>query len=142
MPDLKLLTLLEAAQPSRLEDALQPFFGPGAEPVAIESTRLQAPLCYWVVYRSGTQRVTLKSFFSEANFARYSARLTEYYPDQIGQPGHPAGGLAFLPALNGILCQFPCDPALLGLRRCLDGAWIAQALRRPEAEPLEPEVVN
>lgn len=128
MPDLKLLPLLEAAQPERLQARLAPFFGPAAGPVRLVAARLQAPVCYWAVYQQGRERVTLKSFFAAADFAQYAEQLASLYPERLDRPDHPCGGLLLAPELNGVIWRVPFDPALLGLDRCLDGAWVARAL--------------
>ena len=151
MPDLKFATLLEETRSDRLRAALEPVLGATDGPYEIESTRLQAPVCYWVVYRAGNRRATLKSFFSAEEYARYQARLADVYPDRLGHAEHPLGGLVFLPELNGVLWGFPFDPVMPSLDRCLDGGWIAEALgRRRIAEllgrrssgALQPELVS
>ncbi|MBI2321047.1 MAG: phosphotransferase [Chloroflexi bacterium] len=142
MPDLKLLPLLEATQPDRLREPLGSLFGPAAEPPRVESTRLQAPICYWVVYRNGGRRVTLKSFFSGDDYVEYVAELRAVYPERLGHPEHPNGGVLLLPEINGILWAFPFDPAMPELHRCFDGAWIAGVLRRRSREAVQPEIVS
>jgi aminoglycoside phosphotransferase (APT) family kinase protein len=129
MSDLKLLPVLEASAPARIEPALRPFLGQESSSAALETTRLEPPVCYWAVYRAASRRVTLKTFFSRADYDRYAARLAEYYPDRIGEPTHPCGGILFLPELNGVLWGFPFDPSMPGLGRCLDGDWVAGALQ-------------
>src|SRR5207248_4201052 len=88
VPDLKLTSVLEAADPERLRPALEPFFGPDAEP-ALEMTRLQPPLCFWAVYRHGDKWAVFKSFFSEEEYEGYVDQLEQHYPDRLGQPDHP-----------------------------------------------------
>jgi hypothetical protein len=141
MATLKLTTVLEAANPALMEPHLRPFFGGSDAPITVETTRLQPPICYWAVYRCGDQRVVFKSFFDGNDVEPYAAKLREYYPDRIDRPDHPEGGLAFLPELNGVLWMFPFDPAMPSLNRCLDGAWVADAIRTP-ARTLTPRVLD
>ena len=147
MPDLKLAPLLEAVAPKAIAATLAPFVGDVAEPPAVETSRLQAPVCYWVVYRVGSRRVTLKSFFSADEYAAYVSTLADYYPDRLDRPDHPDGGIVPLPGLNAILWGFPFDPAMPLLNRALDGQWIGQILRRRPPglrgpEPLAPAVTS
>ena len=126
MPDVGLALLLEATEPTRLAQAFEPFFRQNGEVPVVETTRLHPPRWYWVVYRHGDQRVTLKSFFRGDDYAEYCEELKEFYPDRLGQPEHPQGGLILAPELNAILWGFPFDPAMPALARCLDGGWIAR----------------
>ncbi|HEY3082813.1 MAG TPA: phosphotransferase [Chloroflexota bacterium] len=142
MPDLKLSALLEALEGGAADDLIGSFLGSeGADRPEIDTTRLQPPICYWAVYARGRARAVLKAFFSDADFANYRATLEEYYPDRIDQPGHPLGGLAFLPELNALVWSFPFDPLMPSLHRCMDPDWIADALGHPD-RPLVPELVD
>lgn len=134
MPDLTLSVVLDAADPEAMAPHLARFFADGDGGARVESTRLQPPICYWAVYVHRDQRVTFKSFFKRVDYDAYAAALTEYYPDRVDQPRHPAGGFVLLPELNGLLWRFPFDPAMPSLSRCLDGAWVAEAIRRPRAD--------
>lgn len=143
MPNVQLAPLLKATEPQRLRSKLDDFFGPdSAHAPTIETTRLQPPVCYWAVYRSGTQRATLKCFFAGEQYERYTRRLERHFRDRIGEPRHPQGGLVFLPEINGVLWGFPFDPMMPGLARCIDGRWIASLAPELGVEPLEPRIVN
>jgi hypothetical protein len=142
MPDLKLSALLEALRSGAADRVVGGFLG--AEDAArpwIDMTRLQPPICYWVVHARGHARATLKAFFSGSDFATYRATLEEYYPDRIDRPRHPLGGLGFVPELNAVVWAFPFDPLMPSLHRCVDPDWIAEALGRPD-RPVVPEPVD
>ncbi len=141
MPNLKLFPLQEATRPRRIRATLQPFCGETVRPIAIDTTRLQAPICYWVVYRCDAKRITLKSFFAQSDFERYAADVAAIYPDQMGNPSHAAGGVIQAPELNAILWAFPFDPAMPHLASCMEDDRVAASLGRPGAD-LVPEVVN
>lgn len=146
MPELTLNALLDATRGEGLRALVAPFWGEEAAAPKHEGTRLQPPICYWGVYR-GTdgRRVVFKSFFSEATYREYVAQIEEHYPERIGLPGHPAGGIVLHPDLNAVLWGFPFDPAMSGLQYCLDGQWAAEVLEQrepPRVEALQyrPEV--
>jgi hypothetical protein len=140
MVDIKLLPLLEATAPDRLQDTLMRFFDADVTRVALHQTRLEPPFCYWAVYRAGDDRVTLKSFFSDAHYTSYVQQLETYYADRIGAPRHPAGGLHLHPELNAVIWRFPFDPVMPGLGTCLDGAWVGDAIGL--AAPLDARLVE
>jgi len=142
VPDLKLAPLLEATTLERMRPALVPFFPASVDAVEIESTRLQAPTCYWVIYSAAGRYVTFKSFFSQADFDRYRERIVEYYSEQIEQPYHPRGGVTFLPELNALLWSFPFDPAMPRLYMSLDGEYVAGILGQSTKAPLRIQVVS
>ena len=141
MPNLKLYPLLEATRPSHMRATLQPFCAGTDGRFAIDTTRLQAPICYWVVYRCDAKRITLKSFFAQSDYERYVADIAAIYPDQIGHPNHPAGGIIQVSELNALLWAFPFDPAMPQLASCLEAGRVAASLGRSGAD-LVPEVVN
>ena len=137
MPELKLADLVAAVQPERLLPVLAPFFEGAAEAPVLDATRLEPPQYYWAVYKSGDRHVTLKAFFAAADYAQYTEKLLEYYPNRVDHPEHPRGGFVLLPEWNSIVWGFPFDPAMPELYRCVDGAWVAKVLRRSSPEPLQ-----
>lgn len=139
MPDLKLQPLLEATEPERIHGYFKHLFPSAAEPT-LDGMRLQAPFAFWATYLVEGRRLTLKSFFSTHDYQRYTAKLVEYYPQQLDHPDHARGGFSLLPELNGILWTFPFDPAMLGLHYCVDGGWVAEGLHFPGE--LMPEVMS
>jgi hypothetical protein len=141
MPDLKLHPLLKAIQPEHLRDALEPFFGPGSRP-ELEGTRLDPPTCMWASYRLGNRWVTLKSYFAEADYSDYVARLRRRRGEHFGDPHHPRGGLVVHPELNAVLWGFPFDPSMPALAMSADGAWVAEVLRRRSPQPLAVDVLR
>ncbi|HLG70820.1 MAG TPA: aminoglycoside phosphotransferase family protein [Chloroflexota bacterium] len=143
MPDLKLQPLMDAIHPRRMVQALEPFSGQMAKTPAVETSRLQAPTCYWAVYECGGRRVTFKSFFSGQEYESYVAKLRRHYAERFDRPDHPRGGLLLMPELNGILWGFPFDPQMPRLHRCLDAAWIAELMGRPTAaDAIESKLVS
>src|SRR5689334_18623283 len=131
MAELKLSTVLEAADPEKLASQLAPFLGADATP-RVEMTRLQPPTCYWTVYEHRHRRATLKCFFDEGDYLDYREKLARYYPDRIDDPAHLDGGIVFLPELNGVIWSFPFDPAMPDLPRAMDPEWVAEVMRRPD----------
>jgi hypothetical protein len=142
MPDVKLQPLLEAIRPDRMRPALEPFFEELAHAPALETSRLQAPTCYWAVYRASGRRVTFKSFFSSEEYDRYLQKLREHYADRFDRPRHPSGGWMLLPEWNAILWDFPFDPQMPYLYRCQDADWVSQLFGRRSGQPLQVEVVD
>jgi hypothetical protein len=147
MPDLKLRQLLDALHADRYPDALRPFLPPDGPPPELEATRLQAPTCYWAVYRTGGGWITVKSFLSADAYRGYRASLERYHRDRVDRPDHPRGGITFAPDLNAVVWAFPFDPAMPELHRCVDGDWVARAWPRCRyailiAEPVDytPEI--
>ncbi len=140
MPDLKLAQLLEATHPKNFTPILEQKLGSVDGKIRAEDTHLEPPFNYWIVYRIGAARVTLKSFFSSEDYERDKAKLIESNPEQIDDLHHPRGGIAFVPEVNGVLWSFPFDPSMLGLSSSMDGAWIAEVLKRKSSDPLIPDV--
>lgn len=142
MPQLKLAPLLDAAQPERFRPTLEPFLNGWTERVRVDNTHAALPICYWLVYLAGDRRVTLKAFLSEDDYLRYARKLEQYYPQQMGRPDHPRGGVLLVPELNGILWSYPFDPIMTELWRCADPGWVSDVLGRRSEAPLVPEVVS
>ncbi|HEX6511722.1 MAG TPA: aminoglycoside phosphotransferase family protein [Chloroflexota bacterium] len=142
MPDIKLQPLLEAIHPRNMQPALEPFFGQLWKPPAFETSRLQAPVCYWAVYTSDGRRVTFKSFFSADTYESYVDQLRRHYGDRFNEPQHPWGGIQLVPELNAVLWGFPFDPHMPALHRCADARWVAELIGRHSATPLQVKVVN
>src|SRR5215211_6892839 len=118
MTDLKLIPLLTAVESDEVKQAVCLLFrGEATDPV-LAFSRLEPPDCFWGVFRHGRERVTIKSFFSEAAYAAYTRQLAEVYPDYEDR------GVALLEDVNAVLWRFPFDPTMPFLARCLDDAWI------------------
>ena len=49
MSDVKLQPLLEAIHPDKMRPALEPFLGELSASAQLDTSRLQAPTCYWAV---------------------------------------------------------------------------------------------
>src|SRR5438270_12030268 len=111
MPDVKLAAMHEAANPAAIAPTLAPFLASEQLP-SVAMTRLQAPVCYWALYRVGERRATLKCFFDGQEYERYVAKLSRYYADRVDDPTHSAGGLMVLPEINGVVWGFPFDPGM------------------------------
>ncbi|HEU0167771.1 MAG TPA: phosphotransferase [Chloroflexota bacterium] len=141
MPDLKLQEVLERTAPEAAQALLAPYLDGIDEPPHVDMTRLQPPVCYWVVYQAGDRRITVKTFFAESEFARYAAQLEQYYGARMGDTRHDHGGLALAPELNTITWSYPFDPAIPDLYRCLDVRWVAGAAGLRTAK-LQPEVLS
>ncbi len=142
MADIKLQPLVEAIHPDKMRPALEPFFGELAKPPKLETSRLQAPTCYWAVYRAGDQRVTFKSFFSGQEYDSYMGKLRQHYDDRFDQPRHPRGGLMLMPELNAVLWNFPFDPQMPGLYHCIDPDWVGELLGRRSTSPLQVKTIS
>lgn len=142
MSDIKLQPLLEAIHPKKMQPALQAFFGELPKPPMLETSRLQAPTCYWAVYAGSDRRVTLKSFFSEQEYGAYVGKLRQHYADRFDQPQHPRGGIMLLPDLNAVLWGFPFDPRMPSLHRCTQPDWVAELMERRSPKPLQVKVVT
>ena len=130
--DLKLRSVLQAASPRRMAPALERFT-PGGGPPRVLLSRLQAPLCLWLVYDAGGRRVTFKSFFDEGAYGRYLEQIERFYPGRLDIPGHERGGIVPLPKLNGLLWALPFDPQMPQLWRTFNGGWVADLAG--EAQP-------
>lgn len=142
MPDLKFQAILEATEPKQIAPELQPFLDNERSRLLIEATRRQPPTCYWVTYRYGPERLVLKSFFSEDDYFQYSEKLARHYPNRVNEPTHPRGGFRLLPDMNAVAWKFPFDPAMPGLDRCLDSAWIADAMGFSGDSDLRAQVLD
>jgi len=135
MPDLKLTQIIEAIGPDEMTDTLRPFFEADAE-IRVQSTRVEPPDNYWVVYEGGERRAVLKCFISEAEYKSYLSWLGGAFPDRMERPDHPGGGIAALPNLNAVVWGYPFDPSMPGLPDCADPDWIAAVLGRKRGTPL------
>lgn len=141
MPELKFQDLVEATDPKHIGPQLAPFFTNRAR-LSIEATRRQPPVCNWVTYRHGRDRVVLKSFFAEDEFASYRDKLIRHYPNRVNEPLHPRGGFQFFPDINSVAWKFPFDPMMPSLDRALDGEWIADAIGMPELRELRADLLD
>ncbi len=68
MSDLKLGQVIEATHPKNFSPTLESIFGPLDGKVKADNTHLEPPFNYWVVYRFGGRRATLRSFFSTEDY--------------------------------------------------------------------------
>jgi phosphotransferase family enzyme len=140
VPDLKLTQIIEAIGPKDIRKALVPFFGDEAE-IRIQSTRVEPPDNYWVVYEAGDRKAVLKCFFSESEYKRYVPWIESEFPSRVDRPDHPGGGMILLPELNAVVWAYPFDPSMPGLPDCVDPDWIAGVLGRKRGKPVQANTV-
>src|ERR1051325_4483570 len=140
MPDQKLAALIETIQSETMVPAIKPFLPDPDAPFRLSSTHVEPPEYLWAVFRQEAQRITFKCLLYEEQYKAYVALMQRSYPDRIDRPDHPAGGITFLPAINGVLWGFPFAPSMPGLPDCANGAWVADVLKEPR--PLLPHTVS
>src|ERR1051325_9773954 len=116
MTHLSYSTSREATLPDQIGPELAPLLSEAPDELLVEGSNLQPPECYWVTYRSGSERLVLKSFFDPSTFESYVAQLRRHYADRLTEPNHPLGGLHLIPALQAVAWRFPFDPSMPGLR--------------------------
>ncbi|HLB28859.1 MAG TPA: phosphotransferase, partial [Dehalococcoidia bacterium] len=136
----KLSSVLRAVGPETIADLLSegplpPEAGIKAQGIRLESTRLQAPLCFWSVYAveiSGSASsplwVTAKTFFDDSIFTHYAQQISMHYGDRVGDLLHPQGGIVIFPHKATVVWSFPYDPALPGLAMALENSAVAPIL--------------
>jgi aminoglycoside phosphotransferase (APT) family kinase protein len=142
MPDVKLQPLLEAIRPAAVKAELDLLLGESSAPPEFVSSRLQAPTCYWAVYRRQGRLATLKSFFDGEAYGRYIDKLIKHYGGRLDAPRHPQGGIRLAPRWNAILWSAPFDPRMPGLHLCFDTEWVAASIDGASGQQITASLLN